>query len=624
MIGGVVRIASPTFVGRGAEQAALDEALDSAAEGNTTTVLIGGDAGVGKSRLLDNWNAGARGRGARISSGACLDLGESGPAYVALVQAFRDLIRPLAPSAVDSLVGTDRSTLALVIPELVVDTGPADKGQRSTPIAQVRLFDRLVRVLERASSNGPLVLELEDIHWADLSTRAFLQYLVANSRTAKLLIVATFRAEEAGREDPVTSTLRQVARHPGVRQIDLLPFDADELRQQLLGILGKAPTRRLLATIHARSEGNALFVEELIASGDPAVELPSSIGAALLARTAGLSSSALATLRVASVAGRTTPYDVLLSATGFPNDRLDAALREVVGANILQPEHAGERYRFRHALLQEAIYQDTLPGERRRLHAAVAEALARDTADSLDDPEAASQLAYHWFEARDHDRALLASLASGDTAMRQAAYAEALHHYERVLEQWDAAPLARAGLRHVDILERASRSTFLVGDPHRSIEYARRALDELENTDDTILRVRLIDQIARALHWSVREDEAVEYELRLGAIEPHGLPVREQLMVLESRVHALRWRGDPAATVTALEALRLADTVDDPELKADAHMTMAWTLFESRDFHAAIGEAQQAGRFASVRGDAETEVEIPRACLLGAPMRRTA
>jgi DNA-binding CsgD family transcriptional regulator/tetratricopeptide (TPR) repeat protein len=604
----VVRIASPTFVGRAAELVALDDALDSAEQGHATTVLIGGDAGVGKSRLLETWNDRARERGARVVSGACLDLGESGPAYVALVQAFRDLLRPLAPSAVDALVGTDRSTVALVIPELVADTGLADKVERSTPIAQIRLFDRLVRVLERASSNGPLVLELEDIHWADLSTRVFLQYLVANSRTARLLIVATFRAEEAGREHPVTSLLRQLARHPGVRQIDLLPFDADELRQQLYGILGEAPSSGLLTAIHARTEGNALFAEELIASGDPAIELPSSIGAALLARTAGLSSSAIATLRVASVAGRTTPYDVLRSAMGFPDDRLDAALREVVGANILQTEHAGERYRFRHALLQEAIYQDTLPGERRRLHSSVAEALSAQTEDRPDNADLASQLAYHWFEARDHDRALPASLAAGNAAARQAAHAEALHQYERVIELWDVAPRARADLRLADILERASRAASLSGDDQKTVTYARRALDDLDVLDDQVLRVRVLDQITRALHNLT--DDAIEHELRLGGVELEGLPEREKLIVLAARVEVHRRDADlAAATGAALEGLRLADASDDPELRGDAHLILAWNLMETRDLEGAIREARIAEEFSSLADDAETECE---------------
>ena len=323
------------------------------------------------------------------------------------------------------------------------------------------------------------MLELEDIHWADPSTRAFLLYLVANARAARLLIVATFRAEETGRDHPVTPLIIDLASRPRATKIDLRPFDVDELKSQLVAILGQPPTKRLLAAIQGRSEGNALFAEELVASSDPAGELPSSIGAALLKRTGGLSLAAQSVLRVASVAGRSAHYDVLRSSTALDTDQLDAALREAVDANILEPAHATERYRFRHALLQEAIYQDTLPGERRRLHAAVAEAMERIDAGA-GQPEPAYELAHHWYEAKDHERAFTASLLAGDTAVRQAAYPEALYHLERVLGLWDVAPLGRAMHRRAEVLERATRCAWLAGESEKTVTYARKALDELE------------------------------------------------------------------------------------------------------------------------------------------------
>jgi DNA-binding NarL/FixJ family response regulator len=608
----VVRIASPTFVGRAAELAALDEALDSAAQGHTTTVLIGGDAGVGKSRLLETWNDRARKRGARVGSGACLDLGESGPAYVAIVQAFRELLGPMDEAAVDGLVGSDRSTLALIIPELSGTTGPGSDGQRSTPIAQTRLFDRSVRMLERASSDAPVVLELEDVHWADPSTRAFIIYLVANAPHAKLLIVATFRAEEAGREHPIASVLRELDRH-GATRVDVLPFDADEVREQLHGILGEVPTGKLVAAIHRRSEGNALFAEELLASGDPSGELPTSIGAALLSRTAGLSSTARVALRVASVAGRTVAYDVLRSSTQLADDLLDAALREVVGVNILEPMHQGEHYRFRHALLQEAMYQDTLPGERRRLHAAVASALDSNTEEPADNPRLSSELAYHWFEAKDHDRAFLASLAAADAAMRQAAYAEALHHYEQALSLWNRATSGRVGLRQVDILERTTRSAFLAGEPQKALEFAQRGLAELDETTDPSLVVHALSDMARARHDVGYTDDGAEFELRLAAVDPAGLSIMDQITVLDARIWSLRRKGQmTAARDVTMEAIQLTEAIEDAEVNGIVHVKLAEVLWGDRDTPGAIGEAHRANEFAKLAGDVETQVHALR------------
>ena len=600
-------ITSPTFVGRAVELSKLDDALDAAAEGRSAIALIGGDAGVGKSRLLATWNERARERGARVVSGGCLDLGEGGPAYV----GCPGVPRPAGPARSGRrrvLVGSDRATLGRVIPELLGRTETDDDREPFTPIAQTRLFDRIASVLGRASADAPLVLELEDIHWADPSTRAMLVYVAANATSGRLLIVATFRAEEAGVE-PVTSMLRQLGRHPRCTSLDLLPFDADELGEQLRGILGQALTSGLLAAVHARSEGNALFAEELIASGDPAANLPSSIGAALLSRTAGLSPEARLALRVACVAGRTASYDLLQSVTALPSDRLELALHEVARVSILEPEHDGEGYRFRHALLREALYRDTLPGERRRLHAAVAEALEAGVERRPDDPELASELAYHWFETKEFDRALRASIAAGDAAVRLPAYAEALHHYERVLALWDKAPLAHTDLRHVDVLERASRTANLAGEPEATVAHAARALEELDVTDDTILRVRLLDEVWDALGGLIRNEEAIETARRLGEIDAVGLPVREQIIVLDARTWALRGDGDVAASrVAATELLRLVDGIHAPEWKGEAHLRLAGILLEDRDFAGAIGEAQRASTFAAIAGDAETEV----------------
>jgi DNA-binding CsgD family transcriptional regulator/tetratricopeptide (TPR) repeat protein len=603
----VGRVASPVFVGRAYELAALDDALETATNGTPSTVLIGGDAGVGKTRLLSTWNQGARERGVRVALGACLDLGERGPAYVAIVQALRHMFQQLEPTAIQELVGSDRSTLARVIPELLAEEEAHDGGRRSGPMAQTRLFDRLVGLIDRASSAGPLAFELEDIHWADPSTRAFLQYLVANSSAPDLLVIATFRTDEAGREHPLASVLRQLDRDPAVSRINLQPFDVDELREQLHGILGELPTDRLLAAINARSEGNALFAEELVATGEPQPDLPSSIGAALLSRTEVLSRDTQLALRVAAVAGRTVSYHVLRSATALPDDRLGDALRAAVAANILEPEHAGERYRFRHALLQEAIYEDALPGERRRLHAAVAKALEVEPRDLPNDPELAPQLAHHWFEAKDNDRALAASIVAGDAAVRQLAFAEGLEHYERVLDLWSTDSESRVGLSLAEVLVRASHVAWNAGEPEKTVSLGRRALEELGETGDRVLRVRALDEVARALDDIGRFGEATTYAELLGGTDVDGLPLLEQMIVRDYRVQALRWQGDRAAAIAAaLDAVRFADATDDPELMGDAHGLMAWALYDSRDIEGSIREAILAHDLASKAGDAET------------------
>ena len=607
----MVRIASPTFVGRAAELAALDEALDDAAEGHTTTVLIGGDAGVGKTRLLDAWNERARGRGARVAEGSCLDLGETGPAYTALVEALRHLLGGLDPGDEESLVGPDRGVLARVIPELANGPERGTFGQHLPRLAQTRLFERLVDVLHRAAIGGPVVLELEDIHWADPSSRAFLLYLAEVSRESKLLVIATYRPEQADTDPAFRSTLGQLLRRPRVATLPVPPFDQGEVREQLTGILGRAPSNALLTAIHARSEGNALFAEELLAAGDPGANLPTSVADATATKVADLSEAARSVLRVASVVGRTATYEVLRSVTSFSDAELADALREAVRARLLEPVHIGETYRFRHALLQEAIYEETLPGERRRLHAAVAEALADDPDRPPEDPDLAPRLARHWYEAREFDRAFRASRAAAAAAEQQSAYAEALTHYERMLELWDRAADARRDLTRAGVRERAAWSAFLAGDLATAARHGREAVKELQAAPDRALEIRVLDQLSWTLTRLGGDPE--EASLPLAAMDPDGRPAAERLVILVHRVTKLREAGGYGAALDMARPLvGLARSANDPALQARAAMVLADLLLE-HDVDEALHTLEPAREVAALSGDAVLESDVDQA-----------
>jgi len=548
----MVRVASPTFVGRAAELAALDEALAAAERGNATTVLIGGDAGVGKTRLLEAWSQRVVGRGVRIVAGSCLDLGETGPAYVAIVEALRQLIGRLGSDEEETLVGADRTMLARLIPELGRDIDRPDSTAPPSTLGQTRLFERLVEVLERASASGPVVLELEDLHWADQSSQAFLVYLVQMARDARLLLIGTYRAEAADFDPAFRTTVAQLLRRPQVRTLPLAPFDEGELREQLTGILGMPPSTALLKAIHARSEGNALFAEELAVARDPTVDLPASVAAATTAKVDGLSVAARSVLRVASVVGRTASYDVLRAVTGLDGDALDHALRETVRARVLEPVHVGESYRFRHAMLQDAIYDETLPGERRRLHEAVARALSDGSTEPLDDPELAPTLARHWYEAHDYAQAFVASAAAAAAAERQSAFAEAASHYERMHELWSASggesTLSRAG-----VLERAAWNSFLAGDLHRAVGHGRTALGELEAQPDESLRIRVLDRLAWVL-GRLGEDGSPIIEA-IAALDPDGRPLADQLIIGVDRARVQLDAGEFDAARAAAEKM---------------------------------------------------------------------
>lgn len=583
---GMARVTSPTFVGRAAELSALDAALDEAARGLTTTVLIAGDAGIGKTRLLKEWSERAQDRGARFASGSCLDLGESGPAYTPLVEALRDLFRNLGPTEEKRLVEADRSVLARLVPELGRPAEMITVEPPGSTFAQTRLFDRVVDVLQRASTTGPVVLAIEDLHWADQSSRAFLLYLVEVAKDANLLLIGTYRPEATESDPGFRSTLAQLHRRPRVETLPLAPFGEGELREQLTGILGAPPTSTLLQAIHARSEGNALFAEELAAARDPMAHLPASVAAAAAVRVEGLSENARIVLRVASVVGRRAEYDVLREVSGLDEDVLARALREAVQARLLESEEVGEAFRFRHALLKDAIYDETIPGERRRYHAAVATALAEDPEHPPEDPELAPRLARHWYEAHEPRRAFLASHAAAVAAERQSAFAEAATHYERMVELWETSggstKIERAGL-----LERAAWNAFLAGDLERSTAHGRAALEALEASPDDSLRIRVLDMLA----WAVFRmgDDAMPFMRLLAAMDPAGRSFVDQVLIEMHRTKVLREDGDRDEARRRAELLvdRVRDG-GDLYLLGDAVDNLANIALLAYDFDAAL------------------------------------
>jgi DNA-binding CsgD family transcriptional regulator len=607
----VVRAISPIFVGRTAELAALDGALESARQGVTTTVVIGGDAGVGKTRLLATWSEGARGRGARVITGSCLDLGESGPGYSPVVQALRDLIGGLDPVAVDDLLGSDRTVLTRVLPEVATERSDRDTSQ---PLAQIRLFDRLVDILERAASSEVVILQLDDLQWADPSTRAFILYLLEVSNAACLLIVGTYRAESVGPEHPFRSFLDQVLRRPNVRAVALPPFTRDEVRDQLTGILGSPPSERFLDLIATRSEGNALFTEELVAAGATSADLPRSIADGLAARFSLMPAAAADLLRLASVAGRTISYDVLRASTSISDAELADSLRRVARANIMEPVAAIEGYRFRHALLQEAIYQDTVPGERRRLHTSVALALEADLDQTMSRADRASLLAHHWYRAGNPERTFAASIDAGDRAAARSAHGEALRHLERALEVWGNAPAASSRLDHAELLQRSTRQAFLAGDPDRALKLGRQGLDELGPDGDPVLRVRLLDDLSLALEALTLEEEAENCRVALAELNEADLPAAEQTLVLDARSLLARMRyGDYERSATAArQMLAVAEAAGDDRLKALANLTIGWHFADVAAYDEALAHARVAQELAVSVGETDVAAEAQR------------
>jgi AAA ATPase domain len=422
MTGGVaLRVSSPVLVGRAAEAAQLWAAFERAQAGLPATVVVAGEAGVGKTRLVSEFITRVRAQGALTLAGGCPDVGEGVVAYAPLAEALRSLGSAVDPAELERVLGSARAELARLVPELGAQV---EAGVQAAPEAGAltpgRLFELLLGVLHRLAERGPLLLVVEDLHWADQSTRDLLGFLVRNLRAGVALLL-TYRSDELHRRHPLRPFLAELDRSGRTERVELGRLGRRELGELLAGILGEPAPAALAGEILARSEGNPFFAEELLAAraegGGGSAELPEALRDLLLARVEALLQATGRLLQVAAVAGRRVDHHLLAEVAAQPPDCLVELLREAVAHHILVVEGSSGAYAFRHALVQEAVYDDLLPVQRPPLHAAYARALAARIEGQGDAGTAElGRLAYHWYASHDLGRALLASVQAGQAA----------------------------------------------------------------------------------------------------------------------------------------------------------------------------------------------------------------
>jgi tetratricopeptide (TPR) repeat protein len=497
------RVFSTKFVGRTGELARLETALAAAADRSPTGVLIGGEAGVGKTRLVDEFAGRARGTGARVLVGGCSQFSAGGLPYEPIVEA----LRVLAPER--ELLGPARVELAPLLP--LEDEPPARSGDGSS-FEQVRLFELFLRLLARLGETAPLVLVVEDVHWADRSTLDLLAYVLRNLHEERALVIATFRSEEV-QDRPVRAMLSELARGRRAERVELALFGREELTAQLGGILGAPPPSEVVERILSRSEGNAFFAEELLAAGigEEGVTLPDSVREVIMTRVEELSRSARYTLGTVATAGRRVSHRLLEAVSEVSGQALVDALREVIARQFLVEDTEPERYGFRHALVREAVYRDLVSGERAQLHADIARAIAADQSlAGSDGATAAAELAHHWHAAGDLPRALAASVQAGREAAKIFAFAEAHRQLERALALWDQVPEPAARFDRSELLEEAADVAVWAGDNGRAIALVRRALAEVDPARSATRAGVLHERLGRCLWREGNNDVALE------------------------------------------------------------------------------------------------------------------
>ncbi len=562
---------SRTLVGRDAELTEIASSLGvrptGAATGpGTGLVLLSGDAGVGKTRLLTELRDLAFAEGWQVVAGHCLDFGDSALPYLPFSEVLGRLATDL-PDVVEDVAGR-HPALARLQPGRRVMGSPDRASDDLGALDRGDLFEAVHALLEAAATKAPLLLVVEDTHWADQSTRDMLSFLFTRGFDGPVSVVASYRSDDLHRRHPLRRQVAEWSRIRGVHRVALSPLPDDAVRALIAELAPEGLAERELADIVDRAEGNAFFVEELTsAAAGPGRWVPADLADVLLVRLDRLDDTARQVVRTASVSGRRVSHDTLAAASGLDDAALDEGLRKAVEMNILV---AGEgRYSFRHALLGEAVYDDLLPGERVRLHAQYVAALRAGVQGT------AAELARHARLAMDLDTALTASIQAGDEASRVGGPDEAAYHYQQALELLvDPRRCAQVDLDLSKLVVSAAEALSASGDPERAVKVIAEQVERLPVDAPSTWRARMMSTQA-LLTMMIEGGDPVGISAEAVALVPDGeTGLRTRVLAHHARVLAGMGHYDEAQTI-GLDALHLAERLDLHELASEVITTLS-------------------------------------------------
>ncbi len=601
---------SPITVGRDRELARIDAARAAAAAGRPQIVIVRGEAGIGKTRLVLDAIGRARDDGSSILHGACLDLGGEGLPYLPLVEALRNFVRATPKATTIELLGPARGDLATLVPEIadlgaatdrpapVAADGPADRG---------RLFERLLGFLGRLGSTAPVFAVVEDVQWIDPATKDLITYLVRNVTTERLVAVVTCRTDDLPAGHPVLTWLAELSRATGAVRLELGRLDRDDVVRQLEAVRGAAVPADLASSIWHRSEGHPLFVEELLAAADesdgPAA--PPSLIDVLLGRVARLDDATLQVVRALAVAGGPVDERLVGRLIDRPPAEIGEALREALAAGVLTVRDDG-RHVFRHELLREIVERDLSTSERRELHAGFARELTSRPELGDERPAAATaELARHWAGADQPDEAHRAAIAAADAAEAIHAFGDAHRQLERaiVLESRldDGLPPA---IERVGIRRRAATVADLAAAPDRAMELIREALELAADLDDPRTTGLLHSRLAFLIWASGDPERALASHRRAVDLVPEEPPSIERAAVLGGLGGALMGLGRWAESRSVCEAaIAYAERIRSPREESRARAMLGSDLVALGEIDAGVDELRAAHRLAGPEPD---------------------
>ena len=554
-------------------------------------VVLGGDAGVGKTRLLTELAREATAAGWSVLTGHCLDLGSGTVPLLPFTEVLGRLDDRARRTAVSVLV--QHPLLGRLLPDGPVETPPLDTGhgpvlQPGDPslgtspgggtdgAVQGALFEALHAFLQALGADRPVLLLVEDVHWADAATRDLLSFLFRRSFSTPVAVVASYRLDDLHRRHPLRPTLAEWGRIPSLSRLQLDRLADADVRELVRRVHPGTTDPARVEEIVRRAEGNAFFVEELLATAlDAGDAVPTDLADLLLVRLDRLPEDARTVVRAAACIGRRASHAMLSEVLPLPPDRLDDALRHAVEANVLTTVDDG--YAFRHALLAEAVYDDLLPGERSRLHTSCAQALLDGRVEG-----SSAELARHARAGQDRLAAVRASVRAGDEAMARGGPDEAVVHLLGALELLDDRSVQdRAGVDRGDLVRRAAEALTASGHATRALDLLRQEVGPVVQEPPpegpaAVARAELLTTLAATLLMHddppVPPLEVVTEALRLLAGQEHEAragQTRVRALLARTRAHAAgsRWQE---ATAAAQEAHGLATDLVLEGLRAEA------------------------------------------------------
>jgi DNA-binding CsgD family transcriptional regulator/tetratricopeptide (TPR) repeat protein len=542
---------SPILVGRDDDLGRLDTLFREAAAGKPRIVVIGGEAGIGKTRLLGEFGTSAARSGSRVLVGGCLDLADGGPPFLPFVEAFRRLVRDTPPDRRQAVLGPPGLELAGLIPDLT-EVAPRDPVPS---IEQNRLFELILSLIGRLGREAPLVIVVEDAHWIDRASRDLVTFLARNLTSEPVLLALTWRTAFLPPEDATAAWLSELIRQPRAVRLDLARLERQQVARLVEAISGGRPADDLIDRTFARSDGNPFFVEELVAAARAGeARAPPTIVDIVEGRLSGLSPIGRRVLDALAVAARPVEEALLAEVVDGPTEEVRPALREAIERHLAEIEPGTDMLRFRHALLQEVVERRLLPGERRELHERFARAIARHGSPARMGAGVIAALARHWDAADRPDEAYEATIRAARAAASVSAHGQAHRLYERAIQLADRRASPSTPVERLDLLRAVADAADLCGEYPRATELMREAIGLIDVGREPALAGMLHGRLGSLL-WVQGEGEVSLAEHREAVrLVPERPPTAERAGVLGAYGGALLGLGRFAESRTVCEA----------------------------------------------------------------------